>query len=117
MSIGPRRINEWRRMAVPQRQAKAVGIVAGGRCRSARCNDRGALMIRPHLASPRPTGDRRDPNWPRRVSLSGQVTLPAVLLAAPGLDIGDWVAFSAGRSGLRLYSAQRVRAMPAGVKR
>ena len=106
---------------------------AGWQCRSGKLkrwalspgvgvDQRGAMigarsMIRPHLASPRPTGDRRDPNWPRRVSLSGQVTLPAVLLAAPGLDIGDWVAFSAGRSGLRLYSAQRVRAMPAGVKR
>lgn len=109
MPIGPRRINELRRVSVPARQASAIGITPGSMVviRTDR-KDHAALLIRSAPDDARGY-DIRDVRRPRRVSDTGQVTLPASLLDHAGIAVGSWVAFTRTRVALRLFSAERVR--------
>jgi len=107
--IGPRRVNELRRVTIPTRQASAIGVEPGSwvLIRGDRRDD-GVLVIRAadddgldyHI---------RDIRRPRRVSDTGQVTLPAALLDRAGIAAGDWVAFACTRVALQVFRADRVR--------
>ncbi len=108
MPIGPRRLNALRRVTIPTRAASRVGVQPGSWVviRSYR-RDRGVLVIR---SADEPVREYRlrDPRRARRVSNTGQLALPAALLDQAGIEVGQWVAFSTSRSGLRVFSADRV---------
>jgi bifunctional DNA-binding transcriptional regulator/antitoxin component of YhaV-PrlF toxin-antitoxin module len=109
MPIGPRRINILRRVSLPARYASALGVVAGSWVviRTDR-RDSGVLLI---TASPGDGGAYavRDVRRPRRVSATGQLSLPATLLDGAGLAAGSWVALGRTHGALRVFSADRVR--------
>lgn len=106
--FGPRRINEFRRIAIPRRAGDILGLhpktwVVVSPHRS----DHTILVIKPDMTTPMP-GGRLDPRRPRRISETGQLTLPAVLMESAGLKVGHWVAFSCTSTFLRVYAADRV---------
>lgn len=109
MPIGPRRVSDLRRVTIPTRAASTVGIAPNSWVVvSADKRADGVLVIRPARASARSYGIR-DPRRARRVSDTGQVTLPAPLLNGSGIEVGGFVAFTCTRTGLRVFSADRVR--------
>ena len=107
--IGPRRINELRRVTVPTRHTSAIGVTAGSwvLIRNDRRDD--TVLVIKAAAEEGLDYHIRDIRRPRRVSDTGQVTLPAALLDRAGIAVGDWVAFMCTRAALRLFSAERVR--------
>jgi bifunctional DNA-binding transcriptional regulator/antitoxin component of YhaV-PrlF toxin-antitoxin module len=116
MPIGPRRINELRRVTIPTRAGRGVGVEPG--CWvvvTALRRDHAVLVIRPAPDTEPAEFARLDPRRPRRVSDTGQLALPAPLLDAAGLAVGQWVAFSPTRGGLRLFAAERVRGPELGA--
>ncbi|WP_131830336.1 hypothetical protein [Mycobacteroides abscessus] len=64
-------------------------------------------MIRPAVADAT-SRVRSDPQRPRQISGSGQLTLPAVLMSYAGFTVGGWVAFSYGRKSVQVFAADRV---------
>ena len=107
--ICPRRISDLRRVTVPTRAGREVGVQAGARVVfSVDRRDSGVLVLRP-ARDPQPDYGIRDARRARTVSDTGQVTVPAALLDEAGLAVGGWVAFTSTGSALRLFSAERVR--------
>jgi bifunctional DNA-binding transcriptional regulator/antitoxin component of YhaV-PrlF toxin-antitoxin module len=108
MPIGPRQVSGLRRVTIPTRAAARVGVLPGSWVMvSAYRKDQGVLVIRPTGEPARGYG-LRDPRRARKVSDTGQLTLPAALLDQVGIAVGEWVAFTTSRSGLRVFSANRV---------
>lgn len=108
MPTGPRRVNELRRVTIPRVLADRAGIkqdsfvsISGAR------SDQTVIEIRPARA-PRNTLGKRDPRRVRKVPQSRQVTVPAVVLEAAGLDIGSVVAFRTAGNCVQLFDATRV---------
>lgn len=115
MPIGPRRLTALRRVTIPTRAALKVGVKAQSWVTiSAHRRDHGVLVIRPAADSDGDYG-LRDPRRARKISGTGQLALPAVLLDRAGIAVGDWVAFTISRTGLRLFSADRVRGPEIGA--
>jgi len=108
MPIGPRRLSDLRRVTIPTRAASRVGVQPGSWVVvSTYRRDRGVLVIR---SADEPVRDYglRDPRRARKVSDTGQLTLPAALLDQAGIAVGQWVAFTTTRTSLRVFSADRV---------
>lgn len=97
-----------RRVTIPGVLADQVGIRQDSFV-SIACarGDQTVIEIRPERAQ-RSTFGKRDPRRVRRVPQSRQVTVPAVVLEAAGLDIGSFVAFRTAGDCVQLFDATRV---------
>lgn len=97
-----------RRVTIPGVLANQVGIKQDSFV-SVACarGDQTVIEIRPARA-PRNTLGKRDPRRVRRVPRSRQVTVPAVVLEAAGLNIGSAVAFRAAGDCVQIFDAARV---------
>ncbi|WP_142394588.1 hypothetical protein [Mycobacterium kansasii] len=96
-------------MTIPTRTSVRVGVRPGSWVVvSASRRDRGVLVIR-STDEPIPGYGLRDPRRARKVSDSGQLTLPASLLDQAGIAVGGWVAFTTTGVDLRVFAAERVR--------
>lgn len=108
MPTGPRTVNEFRRVTIPSVLADQVGIKQYSFVSIASSpRDRSLIEIRPARV-PRGTLGRQDPRRPRRVPKSRQVTVPATVLTAAGLEIGSAVAFRAAGDCVQVFDASRV---------
>lgn len=107
MPTGPRTVSKYRRVTIPGSLADQIGIKQYSFVSITSCSDRSLIEIRPTRA-PRRTYGRQDPRRPRWVPQSRQVTLPATVLNATGLDIGSVVAFRAADGCVQVFDASRV---------
>ncbi|AWG62457.1 hypothetical protein DDT46_00555 [Mycobacteroides abscessus] len=106
--FGPRKINMLRRVAIPRAIGKATGLTPGAwAVVSSHYRDQSVLVIRP-VAADALGRNRSDPQRPRRISDSGQLTLPSVLMSYAGFTVGGWVAFAYGHRSVQVFAAQRV---------
>lgn len=110
--VVPRKITRHHRVTLPSALCHVVGIEPEGFVTTHRArNDRGVIMIRPCPAPQYPTRSRQ-PGRARRVSLLGQVVIPAALLNETGLGAGALVGFCLGQAAIRMFAADRLAVLP-----
>lgn len=89
----PRQVNGLRRVSLPKRLQEAAAIPEEGFVRVDRAASPVRALTLTAVESPVPAGVR-DPDRPRRLNRTRQVTLPAPLMEAIDLQILQWVYVS-----------------------
>jgi hypothetical protein len=105
-----RQVNGLRRLGVPKAMAELTGIGANQYVTITRSTrSRWTLIVRP-AAGPEEEAHVRDPDRPRRVNATLQVTLPLTLMAHIELRKHEWVFLSldSQRRGLRVVPQAKV---------